>query len=205
MDSSSCSSLSSTTGWSTTSGRTGSDGSFGSYLFVSTTLFIGTSINCIDFKLIRLTSGGGSLGLTGRSSVLEPEWSGSLNVSLAGRSSMWLVFCSDATLSRYCVQCTTASFEELKEATRFRERWRFRTPEVSRTLPVRHVDEIARLGTLSLLGGHSRDGPEMFLVLSQVLVELQISKRCRLRVVCGSIARACVPAGLVCYRLVPKQ
>ena len=77
-----------------------------------------------------------------------------------GRPFSHVVFCTDATLSRYCVQCTTASFEELKEATRFHERWRFRTREVSRTLSVRYVDEIARLGSSSPLGGHSRDGPE---------------------------------------------
>ena len=71
-----------------------------------------------------------------------------------------MVFRSDATLRRYCVQCSTASFEELEEATRFRERWLFRTREVSRTLPVRYVDEVARLGTLNPQGGHSRDGPE---------------------------------------------
>ena len=59
-----------------------------------------------------------------------------------------------------CSKDTTASFEELKEATRFRERWRFRVREISQTLPVRHADEIARLGALSPLGGHSRDGVE---------------------------------------------
>ena len=71
-----------------------------------------------------------------------------------------VVFCSDATLSRYCVQCTTASFEELKVATRFRERWLFRTREISPTVPIRHADEVARLGALSPLGGYSRDDPE---------------------------------------------
>ena len=70
------------------------------------------------------------------------------------------MFCSDATLRRDCVQCTTASFKELKEATRFRERWRFRTREIPHTLPIRHADEVARLGALSPLGGHSRDDPE---------------------------------------------
>ena len=63
-------------------------------------------------------------------------------------------------LRRYCVQCTTASFEKLKEATRLRERWRFRTREISHTSPVRHAGEVARLGALSPLGGHSRDDPE---------------------------------------------
>ena len=77
-----------------------------------------------------------------------------------GRPFSRVVFCSDATLRRYCVQCNPASFEELKEATRFRERWRFRTREVSRTLPVRYVDEVARLGTSSPLGCHSRHGLE---------------------------------------------
>ena len=77
-----------------------------------------------------------------------------------GRSYCHVVFCPDAALRKNCVQCTTASFEELKEATRFRERWRFRTREVSRTLPVRCVAEVAGLGTLSPLGGHSRDSPE---------------------------------------------
>ena len=69
-------------------------------------------------------------------------------------------FCPDATLRRYCVQRTTASFKELKEATRFRERWRFRAREISHTLPVRHADGIARLGALSPLGGHSCDDPK---------------------------------------------
>ena len=69
-------------------------------------------------------------------------------------------FCSDATLRRYCVQCTTASFEEFKEATRFRERWRFRVREISQTLPIRHADEVARFGALSPLGGYSREDPE---------------------------------------------
>ena len=59
-----------------------------------------------------------------------------------------VVFCSDATLSRYRVQCTTASFGELKEATRFLERWRFRTREISHTPPVRHADEVTRLGAV---------------------------------------------------------
>ena len=83
-----------------------------------------------------------------------------LSVCELGRPFSHVVFCSDATLGRYCVHCTTASFEELKEATRCRERWRFRTREVSRTLQVLHVEEIARLGTLSPLGGHSCHGPE---------------------------------------------
>ena len=52
------------------------------------------------------------------------------------------------------VLCTTATFEELKEATRFRERWRFRTREISHTLPVRHADEVTHLGSLSPLGGN---------------------------------------------------
>ena len=52
------------------------------------------------------------------------------------------------------MQCTTAFFGGLKEATRFRERWRFRAREISHTLPVRHADEVTRLG------GHSRDEPE---------------------------------------------
>ena len=55
-----------------------------------------------------------------------------------GRPFSHVVFCSDATLRRYRVQCTTASFKELKEATRFRERWRFRTREFPHTLPIRH-------------------------------------------------------------------
>ena len=48
---------------------------------------------------------------------------------------------------------------ELKEATRFRERWRFRAREISHTLRVRHADGIARLGALSPLRGHSCDDP----------------------------------------------
>ena len=74
-----------------------------------------------------------------------------------GRPFSHVVFCSDAALRRYCVQRTTATSEELKEATRFRERWRFRTREISHTLPVRHADEVTRLGALSPLGSHSRN------------------------------------------------
>ena len=55
------------------------------------------------------------------------------------------------------LQRTTASFLELKEATRFRERWRIRVREISHTSPVRHADGLARLGVLSSLGGHSCD------------------------------------------------
>ena len=54
----------------------------------------------------------------------------------------------------------TASFKELKEATRFRERWRFRAREISHTLRVRHAAGVARLGALSPLGGHSCDDPK---------------------------------------------
>ena len=77
-----------------------------------------------------------------------------------GRPFSQVVFCSDATLRRYCVQCTTSTFEELKDSTRFRERWRFRARETSHTLPVRHANEVARLGALTPLGGHSRDDLE---------------------------------------------
>ena len=41
------------------------------------------------------------------------------------------MFCSDATLRRNCALCTTASYEELKDATCFRERWRFRARDLS--------------------------------------------------------------------------
>ena len=70
-----------------------------------------------------------------------------------GRPFSPVVFCSDATLRRCCVQCTTATFEEVKEATCFPERWRFRTREIPHTLPVRHAGEVVRLGALSPLGG----------------------------------------------------
>ena len=96
--------------------------------------------------------GGDSLALTWQNFVLWPEWSG-------GRPFSHVVFCSDATLRRHCVQCTTAPFMELKEATRSRERWRFRA-QVSHTLQVRYADGIARLGASSPLGGHSCDDPK---------------------------------------------
>ena len=45
-------------------------------------------------------------------------------------------------------------------ATRFRERWRFRTRAISHILPFRHADGVARLGALSPIGGHSCDEPK---------------------------------------------
>ena len=51
-------------------------------------------------------------------------------------------------------------FQRASGATRFRERWRFRTRAISHILPVRHADGVARLGALSLIGGHSCDEPK---------------------------------------------
>ena len=120
-----------------------------------------------------------------------------------GRPLSLVVFCSDATLRRYCVQCTTASFKELKEATCFRERWRFRTREISRALPVRHADGIARLGALSILVTIQRN--KMSLIQSHTLAELQTLKKCRLGTALGSTARACVPTELLDGLPVLKQ
>ena len=51
-------------------------------------------------------------------------------------------------------------FQRASGATRFRERWRFRTRAISHTLPVRHADGVARLGDLSPIGCHSCDEPK---------------------------------------------
>ena len=74
----------------------------------------------------------------------------SLSECELGRPFFHVVFCSDATLRRNCVQCTTSSFVDL-EATRFRKRWRLRVREISHTLPGRHADGVARLGALNLV------------------------------------------------------
>ena len=85
-----------------------------------------------------------------------------------GRPFSHVEFCSDVTLRRFCVHCTTAPIEELKEATRFRERWRIRTREISRTLPVRHAGEVI----LATIQRNKR-----VLALSKASVELRASKR----------------------------
>ena len=154
------------------------------------------SIGCIDSKLIHLTAGGDTLELTWQNFVLWPEWSGSLKCEL-GRPFSHVVFCSDAALRRYCVQCTTASF---KEATRFRKRWRFRAREISHTLPVRHADGIACRGALSPLGGHSCDDPKEQDVSDQ---EANFGRAANFEEVSTRYgawldARACVPEELLC-------
>ena len=137
--------------------RARSNGPFGAYLLVGAALVVSTPF--IGSRLIRVIGGGSSLGLTWRKlrTLAGVVW---LSECELGRAFSHVVFCSDATLRRYCVQCTTASFKEVKEATRFRERWRFRTREISHSLSVRHADSVARLGTLSPLGDHSRDDSE---------------------------------------------
>ena len=91
----------------------------GARLFVSATVVIGTPSTLSISSSSALTGGGGSLGPTGRSSVLKPEWLSDCELGRPFSHVVFFFFCSDATLSRYCVQCTTASFEELKEASRF--------------------------------------------------------------------------------------
>ena len=106
-----------------------------------------------------MTGGGGSLRPTGRSSVPKLEWSGSLNVSLAGRAPMWcFVQMLRSQGTAYNVPWRPSKNSRMPRV--FVNGVGFRTREVSRTLPVRYVDEVARLGTLSPLGGHSRDNPE---------------------------------------------
>ena len=124
-----------------------------------------------------------------------------------GRPFSHVVSCSDATLRRYCVQCTTATFEELKKATCFREPWRSRTREIPHTFPVRRADGVVRLGALSPLGGHSCDNPEEQdgSCLSGTSAYLQVSKGSRLGMVIGSTVKACAPAGLLCELPALKQ
>ena len=105
--------------------------------------------------------------------------------------------------------CTTASYEELKEATCFRERWRFRAREISHTLPVRHADEVARLGAWSPLGGHFRDDPRG---TRWFLPCRELRPGCGNRrgldsvgTVLGSTAEAGAPAGFLCKLPTLKQ
>ena len=115
-----------------------------------------------------------------------------------------VVFCSDATLRRYCVQCTMASLEGLKEATRFRERWRFQTQEISHTLSVRHANAVARLCALMEVILATTPRNKMVLALSRTLAELRVSKRSRIGTVPCSTAKACALAGLLCELPAPK-
>ena len=154
--------------------------------------------------LDRWRGGEGSLVLTWQSFVLWLDWYGFLSASWVGRSPMWCFVQMPRSGGTVC--SVPQRLLRSSRRTCFRERWRFRTREIPHTLPVRHADEVVRLGALSPLGGHSRDNPEE--QDSSCLARIfgrTFPKRSRLGMVIGTTVKACAPAGLLCELPAPKQ
>ena len=100
-----------------------------------------------------------------------------------GRPFSHVVFCSDATLRRFCVQCTTASFKELKEPRDFVNGGVLEHEESP--ISCQFVTPMNQRNAMSL-------------VKPQTVAELQTLKMCRLRMALGSTAKVCVLAELLC-------